>query len=347
MFGCRSSSVLQRNLEDWCLSAVWSISRQGMSNAPIDEREHLPTLISADAYLSGIITNSSSKRISYEVVQVFQHPPPHMASTFTPSTRLQLVGYIKKAFPSPSLPSSSYSTYEPFDQLQKQTEQESGDMAKEVDLKKVELKVSVNCCDGCKRKVKKLLQSIEGVLKTEIDSSQPKVTVLGNVEPQILIKKLLKSGKQAEIWSPGEKRKAGKENKEAEMGGQVKSKDGTGETAKCSNSSVAADHKSSKEKAKSGEDECGNKGMNKDQEVLVMKKVNPSIAHDMGNVRCYHMVAVPPGPYYSYAAAAAADPVPYYGAPNPYYHGRPPVQIPTSRVGDYFSDENSVGCYVM
>ncbi|OVA03082.1 Heavy metal-associated domain [Macleaya cordata] len=71
--------------------------------------------------------------------------------------------------------------------------------AKEVDLKRVELKVSVNCCEGCKRKVKKLLQSIEGVLKTEIDSSEPKVTVLGNVDPQILIKKLGKSGKQAEL----------------------------------------------------------------------------------------------------------------------------------------------------
>lgn len=29
-------------------------------------------------------------------------------------------------------------------------------------IQKVELKVSVNCCDGCKKKVKKVLQSIEG-----------------------------------------------------------------------------------------------------------------------------------------------------------------------------------------
>lgn len=29
-------------------------------------------------------------------------------------------------------------------------------------FQKVELKVSVNCCDGCKKKVKKVLQSIEG-----------------------------------------------------------------------------------------------------------------------------------------------------------------------------------------
>ncbi|XP_042499389.1 heavy metal-associated isoprenylated plant protein 36-like isoform X2 [Macadamia integrifolia] len=68
-------------------------------------------------------------------------------------------------------------------------------------LQRVELKVSVNCCEGCKRKVKKVLQSIEGVLKTEIDSTEPKVTVvLGNIDPQILIKKLMKNGKQVEIW---------------------------------------------------------------------------------------------------------------------------------------------------
>lgn len=29
-------------------------------------------------------------------------------------------------------------------------------------LQKVDLKVSIDCCDGCKRKVKKLLQNIEG-----------------------------------------------------------------------------------------------------------------------------------------------------------------------------------------
>ncbi|XP_021895742.1 heavy metal-associated isoprenylated plant protein 32-like isoform X2 [Carica papaya] len=72
-------------------------------------------------------------------------------------------------------------------------------MAKEAELK-MELKVSINCCDGCKRKVKKVLQSIEGVLKTEIDAAAAKVTVHGNVDPQILIKKLSKAGKQAEIW---------------------------------------------------------------------------------------------------------------------------------------------------
>jgi len=39
-----------------------------------------------------------------------------------------------------------------------------------------------------------------GVYKTEVDSHQHKVTVTGNVDAQILIKKLMRSGKYAELW---------------------------------------------------------------------------------------------------------------------------------------------------
>ncbi|KAK1354199.1 putative Chloroplast-targeted copper chaperone [Heracleum sosnowskyi] len=60
------------------------------------------------------------------------------------------------------------------------------------------LKVYIHC-EGCKKKVKKVLQSIEGVYMTVVDSGEHKVTVTGNVDGQQLIKKLLKSGKQAEL----------------------------------------------------------------------------------------------------------------------------------------------------
>ncbi|URD98232.1 Heavy-metal-associated domain [Musa troglodytarum] len=73
-------------------------------------------------------------------------------------------------------------------------------MAKEDELKRVELKVSVNCCEGCKRKVLKAL-SIKGVLRTEIHPTLPKLTVIGNVDVGILIKKLSKVGKSAELLS--------------------------------------------------------------------------------------------------------------------------------------------------
>ncbi|KAF8387820.1 hypothetical protein HHK36_026481 [Tetracentron sinense] len=61
------------------------------------------------------------------------------------------------------------------------------------------LKVSIHC-EGCKRKVKKILQSIDGVYTITIDSKQHKVTVTGNVDAETLIKKLVNSGKHAELW---------------------------------------------------------------------------------------------------------------------------------------------------
>ncbi|KAL8094536.1 hypothetical protein AgCh_036172 [Apium graveolens] len=60
------------------------------------------------------------------------------------------------------------------------------------------LKVYIHC-EGCKKKVKKVLQSIEGVYMTVVDSEEHRVTVTGNVDGPQLIKKLLKSGKQAEL----------------------------------------------------------------------------------------------------------------------------------------------------
>lgn len=60
-------------------------------------------------------------------------------------------------------------------------------------------RVSIDC-DGCKHKVKKLLQKIDGVYSTSIDAEQGKVMVTGNVDPAIIVKKLTKSGKHAELW---------------------------------------------------------------------------------------------------------------------------------------------------
>ncbi|XAR52494.1 hypothetical protein NMG60_11020611 [Bertholletia excelsa] len=62
------------------------------------------------------------------------------------------------------------------------------------------LKVNIHC-DGCKQKVKKLLQRIEGVYQVNIDADQQKVTVSGSVDTATLIKKLDRAGKHAELWS--------------------------------------------------------------------------------------------------------------------------------------------------
>lgn len=90
------------------------------------------------------------------------------------------------------------------------------------------LRVSIHC-EGCKKKVKKVLQNIEGVYKIEIDSKQQRVLVTGNVDFEALIKKLVKSGKHAELWptdpdkegkKPGKskKSKSQKDNKDCKDG---------------------------------------------------------------------------------------------------------------------------------
>ncbi|XWS47584.1 hypothetical protein CRYUN_Cryun14cG0164600 [Craigia yunnanensis] len=73
-----------------------------------------------------------------------------------------------------------------------------------LELEKIEtyvLKVNINC-EGCKQRVKKLLRKIEGVFSVHIDEEQQVVKVTGKVDPTTLIKKLIKSGKHAEFWSP-------------------------------------------------------------------------------------------------------------------------------------------------
>lgn len=70
------------------------------------------------------------------------------------------------------------------------------------------LKVSIHCV-GCKRKVHKILQAIQGVQDINIDLRQQKVIVTGNVNSDILIHKLAsKTGKHVELWpEPTESKK--------------------------------------------------------------------------------------------------------------------------------------------
>ncbi|KAL2341758.1 hypothetical protein Fmac_009698 [Flemingia macrophylla] len=61
------------------------------------------------------------------------------------------------------------------------------------------LKVSIHC-EGCRRKVKKVLNSIDGVFTATVDAQQQKVTVTGSVGVETLLRKLVRAGKHAEIW---------------------------------------------------------------------------------------------------------------------------------------------------
>ncbi|KAH0671098.1 hypothetical protein KY289_025591 [Solanum tuberosum] len=73
-----------------------------------------------------------------------------------------------------------------------------------------ELRVNIHC-DGCKQKVKKLLQRIEGVYQVNIDFEHQKVTVYGSVDSGTLIKRLVKARKHAELWSPNNTNQAQKQ----------------------------------------------------------------------------------------------------------------------------------------
>ncbi|KAI7743641.1 hypothetical protein M8C21_012063 [Ambrosia artemisiifolia] len=61
------------------------------------------------------------------------------------------------------------------------------------------LRVSIHC-EGCKRKVNKILQSIPGVDNIVIERQNHRVVVTGDVSPESLVRKLVKSGKNAELW---------------------------------------------------------------------------------------------------------------------------------------------------
>ncbi|OAY49545.1 heavy metal-associated isoprenylated plant protein 36 [Manihot esculenta] len=83
-------------------------------------------------------------------------------------------------------------------------------------------KVSIHC-EGCRKKVRKVLQGIDGVYMTQIDSQQHKVTVTGNVDAETLIKKLARSGKHAELW-PEKSEKKDKKSGKSMINGEQDSK---------------------------------------------------------------------------------------------------------------------------
>ncbi|XP_061369416.1 heavy metal-associated isoprenylated plant protein 36-like [Gastrolobium bilobum] len=88
----------------------------------------------------------------------------------------------------------------------------------ELKYQKWVLKVLIHC-DGCKKSVKKVLQGIDGVYTSEIDSQHHKVTVTGNVDAETLIKKLSRSGKSVELWPEKPVEKKDKKSGKSKGGG--------------------------------------------------------------------------------------------------------------------------------
>ncbi|XP_057418757.1 heavy metal-associated isoprenylated plant protein 35-like [Lotus japonicus] len=120
------------------------------------------------------------------------------------------------------------------------------------------LKVSIHC-EGCRRKVKKVLQSIDGVFTTTIDPQQQKVTVTGSVGVEILIRKLVKAGKHAEVWPEN---LSGKGNANASNKAKKKSEQRNPETVENhSGANVESKPSSGKNRGVESAVKCRNKGI--------------------------------------------------------------------------------------
>ncbi|KAL4576749.1 hypothetical protein LXL04_012848 [Taraxacum kok-saghyz] len=55
-------------------------------------------------------------------------------------------------------------------------------------------------CGGCAGAVKRVLTNMEGVETFDIDLEQKKVTVKGNVDPDVIFQTVSKTGKKTEFW---------------------------------------------------------------------------------------------------------------------------------------------------
>ncbi|XP_052164058.1 heavy metal-associated isoprenylated plant protein 32-like [Oryza glaberrima] len=220
-------------------------------------------------------------------------------------------------------------------------------MAKEQDqlIKRVGLKVSVNCCDGCRSKVLKAL-NLKGVLRTEVHPTAGRVAVVGDVDAGRLVKRLAKVGKIAEVIvvaqpSPevekrrrhdggGGKKEASPDN--GKMGGGTAPKHGDG----------GADDKR-------GENGGGGSGASS-------ARIHGGGDDDVKAAMCCYHRAEPPAmavpvlqpPYYGFGGCYHGTPPP---AMAPCRRGRIPVVRPQpTRFADeccMYGDDDTAGCHVM
>jgi copper chaperone CopZ len=64
------------------------------------------------------------------------------------------------------------------------------------------LRVSIHC-EGCRKKVRKVLHGMEGVYTVTVDAAQHKVVVAGSLGADALVRRLNKAGKMARAVAGG------------------------------------------------------------------------------------------------------------------------------------------------
>ncbi|KAK7387897.1 hypothetical protein VNO78_22695 [Psophocarpus tetragonolobus] len=203
------------------------------------------------------------------------------------------------------------------------------------------LKVSIHC-EGCRRKVKKVLQSIDGVFTTAVDPQQQKVTITGNVGVETLIRKLMKAGKRAEIWPENVAAGKGKKNKKEK--GEAKGAECTRKEEKGMEKSVkeGGERKKKKKKGEEGEGEGGDGGGPSGSVVGQMYPETyfypppPLLYLATHNRLCPMAMAAPSYPYFCAANSVHHDP--FYRI-----HSSPSPLLPF----DIFSDDNANACSIM
>ncbi|XP_062227753.1 heavy metal-associated isoprenylated plant protein 7-like [Phragmites australis] len=238
-------------------------------------------------------------------------------------------------------------------------------MAREEELKRIDLKVNVSCCEGCRRKVMKAM-SLKGVLRTEIQPSHDRVTVVGDVDVKVLVKKLAKIGKIAEVLAPtseeGKKRDDGGKkdsDKPAPLEEKRKGKDDGKSTddkaaaackqecKKCAHEAARADDASDHANGKASSKDATANGKSA-EEGEGAKSLVPD--HAASQQHHYHraepaMVVPVHVPYYG-----------YYATPPPPPMAMPMLMVPRSQQlrpqpsrfdEDFFNDDNTIGCRVM
>ncbi|KAL6651371.1 hypothetical protein ACP70R_010296 [Stipagrostis hirtigluma subsp. patula] len=245
-------------------------------------------------------------------------------------------------------------------------------MAREEELKRVDLKVNVSCCEGCRRKVMKAM-SLKGVLRTEIQPSHDRVTVVGDVDVKVLVKKLARIGKIAEVLPPpsddgkrrddggkkdtdkaapavAEEKSKGKDDGKATGDKAAKAPAGCDKCDKCAHAAAragdAGDHADGKAPSKDAAAPKGIDGGDKPAAADHAAAQAQQYHHSYHRAEPAMVVPVHVPPYYAPPAA------PYYG-----YYGMPPPRMampmrplrpqPSRFDEDYFNDDNTVGCHVM
>ncbi|KAK6913783.1 Heavy metal-associated domain, HMA [Dillenia turbinata] len=236
------------------------------------------------------------------------------------------------------------------------------------------LKVSIHC-EGCKRKVKKVLQGIDGVYITTIDLHQQKVTVAGNVDAETLIKKLNKTGKHAELW-PEKANKKGKKSKGKNNEKQSSDEEEKGTPVFAPTAEKSGPHRRKKKKKKKGQ---ANKVTMAASPVPGVQAGirssehhhhhHPRVGFDHGTTMVnlsptnqQHLYSYPTSTYnvpstpevvsYSVADSIQNHDPSHYFTPSPYtYAASYPVSYSTKSIPldsfEILSDENPNGCFIM